>query len=46
LFIKKDTEVETERDANIRNNIVYMRKVALVALTDANKIVKITWNKE
>lgn len=43
LFIKKDTEVESERDANHRNNIVYMRKVALVALTDENKICKITW---
>ena len=45
LFIKKNTEVETERDANIRNNIVYMRKVALVALTDDSKIVKITWTE-
>lgn len=46
LFIKKGTEVETERDANVRNNIVYMRKVALVALTDANKIVEITWTED
>lgn len=44
LFIKKNTEVENERDANVRNNIVYMRKVALVALTDENKICKITWS--
>lgn len=43
LFIKKDTEVEQERDANVRNNLVYIRKVALVALTDEKKLVKITW---
>lgn len=42
LFIKKDTEVEQERDANTRNNKVYIRKVAVVALTDATKVVKIT----
>lgn len=42
LFIKKDTEVEQERDANVRNNIVYIRKVAVVALTDENKVVKLT----
>lgn len=42
LFIKKDTEVEQERDANVRNNKVYIRKVAVVALTDKNKVVKLT----
>lgn len=42
LFIKKDTEVEQERDANARNNKVYIRKVAIVALTDENKVVKLT----
>ena len=42
LFIKKDTEIEQERDANIRENRVFVRKVALVALTDATKLVKIT----
>lgn len=41
LFIKKDTEVKTERDENVRNNLVYIRKVALVALTDEKKLVKI-----
>lgn len=41
-FIKKDTEIEQERDADKRNNIVYIRKVAVVALTDATKVVKIT----
>ena len=41
LFIKKDTEVEQERDANVRNNKVYIRKVAVVALTDETKVVKL-----
>lgn len=41
LFIKKATEIEQERDANIRKNTVYARKVAVVALTDATKLVKI-----
>lgn len=45
LFIKKDTEVAQERDENTRNNIVYVRKVAVVALTDANKVAKITITK-
>lgn len=44
LFIKKDTEIEQERDANLRKNTVYARKVALVALVDANKVVKIGAN--
>lgn len=42
LFVKKDTEIEQERDANTRENRVFVRKVALVALTDATKLVKIT----
>ena len=42
LFIKKDTEVEQERDADHRKNSVFGRKVAVVALTDATKAVKIT----
>jgi len=42
LFVKKSTEIEQERDANVRENKVYARKVALVALTDATKLVKIT----
>jgi len=41
LFIKKASEIEQERDANIRKNTVYARKVALVALTDATKLVKL-----
>ena len=42
VFIKKDTEVEQDRDADHRKNYVFGRKVAVVALTDANKVVKIT----
>lgn len=41
VFIKKDTETEYERDADTRNNSYWVRKVAIVALTNANKIVKI-----
>lgn len=41
VFIKKDTETEYERDADKRNNSYWIRKVAVVALTDATKIVKI-----
>ena len=41
VFIKKDTETEYLRDADHRNNTYWVRKVAVVALTDANKIVKI-----
>lgn len=42
VFIKKDTEVEQDRDPDKRNNLFWIRKVAVVALTDATKAVKIT----
>lgn len=42
LFVKKDSEVEQERDIETRENTIVMRKVGLVALTDATKVVKIT----
>ena len=42
LFNKKGTEVEQERDGNIRQNTIYSRKYYLAALTDATKAVKIT----
>lgn len=42
VFIKKGAEIEQERDANVRANSVFARKVAVVALTDATKLVKIT----
>ena len=42
LFLKKDVEVEQERDADHRKNSVYLRATYLVALVDATKICKIT----
>lgn len=42
LFTKKESEVEQDRDKEARKNTVIMRKVALVALTDNTKVVKIT----
>ena len=41
LFVKKGTEVEQERDADIRKNDVFSRKYYVVALTDETKAVKI-----
>lgn len=41
VFIKKDTETEYERDADTRSNKYFVRKVGVVALTNADKIVKI-----
>ena len=41
LFIKKDTETEYERDADHRKNTYFVRKVAVVGLTNGAKIVKI-----
>lgn len=40
LFMKKDVEVEQERDADTRTNEIYLRTAYLVALVDATKIVK------
>lgn len=42
LFNKKGTEVEQDRDADIRENTIWARKYYLAALTDATKAVKIT----
>ena len=42
VFIKKDSETEYERDADKRHNKYWVRKFAVVALTDATKLVKIT----
>lgn len=41
-FNKKGTEVEQERDANIRKNTVYSRKYGIFAFTDATQAVKLT----
>lgn len=42
LFIKKDVEVEQDRDADIRQNSIYLRASYLVALVDATKICKLS----
>ncbi len=42
LFMKKDVEVEQDRDADKRTNSVYLRTAYVVALVDATKICKIT----
>lgn len=42
LFNKRGTEVEQERDANVRLNKIYSRKYYLAALTDDTKAFKIT----
>jgi len=34
LFIKKATEIEQDRDPDLRKNLLYIRKVAVVALTN------------
>lgn len=41
LFMKKDVEVEQERDADTRTNSIYLRAAYIVALVDATKICKI-----
>lgn len=41
LFIKKDVEVEQDRDADTRTNSVYLRTAYICALVDTTKIVKL-----
>ena len=41
LFMKKDVEVEQDRDADTRTNSVYLRSAYICALVDATKIVKL-----
>ena len=41
LFNKKGTEVEQEREENIRKNTIYSRKYYVAAMTDATKAVGI-----
>ena len=43
LFNKKGTEVEQERDSNIRKNSIFSRKYYFAALTDETKAVKISF---
>ncbi len=42
LFMKKDVEVEQDRDADTRTNSIYLRSAYVVALVDATQICKIT----
>ena len=42
LFNKRGIEIEQERDADHRKNLIFSRKYYLAALTDATKAVKIT----
>ena len=44
-FVKKGSEIEQDRDIDLRKNMVIARKVAIVALTDARKVVKIAPNQ-
>lgn len=38
-YVKKGVEVEQERDANTRKNIIYGRNVKVIALTNADKVM-------
>ena len=40
-FIKKDSEIEKDRDIEIRKNTMVLRRVGLVALVDATKVIKV-----
>lgn len=42
LFMKKDVEVEQDRNADKRTNSVYLRTAYICALADATKICKLT----
>lgn len=42
LFMKKDVEIEQDRDADKRKNSVYLRESYVCALVDNTKICKIT----
>ena len=42
IFVKKGVEVEPARDADHRKNDLFIRKVMLVALTNANKCIELS----
>ena len=42
LFMKKDVEVEQDRNADTRTNSVYLRAVYVAALVDSTKICKVS----
>lgn len=41
-FVKKGVEVEQERDSNTRKNTIYGRNVKVIALTNDDKVVKLS----
>lgn len=41
LFVAKNTEIEQDRDANLRKNFVYSRKQAICALTREDHVARI-----
>lgn len=45
-FVKKGVEIEQERDANTRKNTIYGRNVKVIALTNDDKVVKLTSESE
>lgn len=45
-FVKKGVEVEQERAANTRQTTIYGRNVKVIALTNADKVIKITIGTE
>ena len=42
IFTKKGAETEQDRDPDIRKNMVWARKVMLVAITDKTRVIKMT----
>ena len=46
VYVKKDSEIEYERDADTRHNAYWVRKVGVIALTNADKVVKIAIGEE
>lgn len=46
LFMKKDVEVEQDRDKDTRTNSIYLRAYYICALVDATKICKIAGETE
>ena len=46
IFVKKGVEVENDRDPDKRRNDLYIRKVMLVALTNADKCIVLDEDSE
>lgn len=45
-FVKKGVEIEQERIPNTRKTIIYGRNVKVIALTNADKVIKLTIEEE